>query len=321
MNILSRNLALLAALALASTIACAQGASKRPLRVLVPVAPGGPADTVIRLLSPRMGEALGQIVVVDNRPSNNGVAGTEIAAKAAPDGYTLNMGNSGTHAINATLYRKLPYDPVRDFVAISQIITTGMVLVANPRVPANSFPDLVALARKQSGMITVGIAGATGQLAGDALWSRANIKMNNVHYKGSGPTELAVVSGEIELSLLTPLASMSHINAGKMKAYGITSAQRHPLLPSVPTLAEAGVAGYDFQFWNGLFAPAKTPERAVRAAHKATVQALQAPEVRERITQLGFVIVGSSPDEFAGFVKSEVVKFRRIIVESGIPLL
>lgn len=321
MNKSLRVIAALVGLALVSATACAQGSSKRPVRVLVPVAPGGPADTVIRLLVPRMSESLGQILIVDNRPSANGVAGTEIAAKAAPDGYTVNMGNSGTHAINATLYRKLSYDPVRDFVPISQIITTGMVLVANPRVPANSFRDLVALARKQSGTINVGIAGATGQLAGDALWSQTQIKMNNVHYKGSGPTELALVSGEIELSLLTPLASMSHINAGRLKAYGITSAQRNPLLPNVPTIAEAGAEGYDFQFWNGLFAPARTPDRAVRALHKGVVHALQAPEVKARITQLGFVIVGSSPDEFAKVVKSEVEKFRKVIVESGIPLL
>jgi tripartite-type tricarboxylate transporter receptor subunit TctC len=299
----------------------AQGSTKRPMRAIVPVAPGGPADTVIRLLTPRMSESLGQVVVVDNRPSANGVAGTEIAARALPDGYTITTGNSGTHAINATLYRKLPYDPVRDFVAISQFITTGMVLVANPRVPAGSFQDLVALAKKQPGRINVGIAGATGQLAGDALWSQTQIRMNNVHDKGSGPTELALVSGEIELSLLTPLASMSHLNAGKLKAYGITSSKRAPLLPNVPTLAEQGVQGYDFQFWNGVFAPAKTPDHAVRAVHKAVVHALQAPEVKERITQLGFMSVGSSPEEFAQFVKNEVVKFRKIILDSGIPLL
>jgi tripartite-type tricarboxylate transporter receptor subunit TctC len=308
-------------LLLACPVASAQGSAKRPMRVIVPVAPGGPADTVIRLLTPRMSEALGQVIVVDNRPSANGVAGTEIAARALPDGYTITTGNSGTHAINATLYRKLPYDPVRDFVAISQFITTGMVLVANPRVAAASFQDLVALAKKQPGRITVGVAGATGQLAGDALWSQTHIKMNNVHYKGSGPTELALVSGEIELSLLTPLASMSHLKAGKLKAFGITSTHRAPLLPAVPTLAEQGVQGYDFQFWNGLFAPAKTPDQAVRAVHKAVVHALNAPEVKERITQLGFMSVGSSPEDFAKFVKSEVSKFRKIILESGIPLL
>jgi tripartite-type tricarboxylate transporter receptor subunit TctC len=200
----------------------------------------------------------------------------------------------------------------------SAFITTGMVLVAN-RACRPGHSDLVP--EKQPGRINVGIAGATGQLAGDALWSQTLVKMNNVHYKGSGPTELALVSGEIELSLLTPLASMSHLHAGKLKAYGITSSQRAPLLPNVPTLAEQGVQGYDFQFWNGVFAPAKTPDHAVRSVHKAVVHALQAPEVKERITKLGFMSVGSSPEEFAQFVKSEVVKFRKIILDSGIPLL
>ncbi len=319
-----RTLALLAtamSLALASTIACAQGATSRPVRILVPVPPGGPSDTAMRLIAPKLGEALGTTVVVDNRPGSNGVAGTEIASKAAPDGLTLAVGNSGTHAINASLYRKLPYDPVRDFVPITQIVTSGMVLVANPKVSPNSLTDLIALAKKQSGKLNVGIAGATGQLAGDALWSQTQIRLNNVHYKGSSPTEFALLSGEVELAMLTPLATVPHINAGKLKAFGITSAQRSPLLPNLPTIAEQGVQGYDFQIWHGMFAPAKTPDRVVRAVHRGVLRALEAPEVRNRFGQLGFVIIGSKPEEFAKVVRSEVEKFRKVIIESGIPLL
>lgn len=312
--------AAVAALALHSALAGAQGVT-RPIRVLIGVPPGGPSDTVFRLISPRMSEAIGQTLVVDNRPGSNGVAGTEIASKASPDGLTFSVGNSGTHAINASLYRKLPYDPVRDFIPITQMVTSGMVLAINPKLPANTFSDLVALAKKQPGRINIGIAGATGQLAGDALWSLTQIKMNNVHYKGSSPSEIALLSGEIDLVLLTPLASVQHVNAGKLRALGITSAKRSPLLPKVATVSELGVQGYAYEIWHGIFAPAKTPDRFIRAMNKAAVAALNAPDIKERLTTLGFVVIANTPEEFAAVVKSEVEKYRKVIIESGIPLL
>lgn len=308
-----------AAMAVPSGMASAQ--SQRPVRVLVASAPAGPSDVQARLLVPRMSDTLGQTMVVDNRASANGVVATEICAKATPDGYTICVGNSGTHAVNATLYQKLPYDVIRDFTPITQFSTTGMVVAANAKLPGTSLQDLVAHAKKNPGKTNIAIAGATGQLAGDALWSRLQIEMNNVNYKGSAPSEMAVVAGESHISLLTPLATMNHLNSGRMRAYGITSAQRHPLLPNVPTIAEQGLPGYDFQFWNGLFAPKKTPERMVRAMHKAVVGALNAPEVKERFGQLGLVIVGNTPEEFAQVVKTDVEKFRKVILESGIPRL
>ena len=312
--------AALAAVAFAlPTLAYAQ--SQRPLRVLVVSAPAGPSDVQARLLVPRMTEALGQTLLVDNRASNNGVFASELCAKAAPDGNTVCVGNSGTHAVNATLYKQLPYDVIRDFAAVSEFSTTGMVLAANPKLPGTTLQELVAYAKKNPGKTNIAIPGATGQLAGDALWSRLQIEMNNVHYKGSAPSEMAVVAGESHISLLTPLATMNHINSGRVKAYGITSAQRHPLLPNVPTVAEQGVPGYDFQYWNGLFAPKKIPDRVLRQLHKAVIHALQSPEVKERFAQLGLVIVGNTPEEFAKVVKTDVEKFRKVILESGIPRL
>ena len=309
--------ALLAALPIA-----ASAQSQRPVRVLVASAPAGPSDVQARLLVPKMSDALSQTLIVDNRASNNGVVASELCAKATPDGYTICVGNSGTHAVNATLYQKLPYDVLRDFAPVSQFSTTGMVVAANAKLlPGTTLQDLVAHARKNPGKTNIAIAGATGQLAGDALWSRLAVDMSNVHYKGSAPAELAVVSGESHISLLTPLASMNHISTGRMKAYGITSSQRHPLLPNVPTLAEQGVAGYDFQYWNGLFAPKKVPERVLRQLHKAVMFALQAPEVRDRYAQLGLVVVGNTPEEFARVVKADVEKFRKVILDSGIPRL
>jgi tripartite-type tricarboxylate transporter receptor subunit TctC len=299
----------------------AQGLGKRPVRILVASPPGGPSDVQIRLLVPKMTELLGQTLIVDNRPSNNGIVASEIASKAAPDGLTLAVGNSGTHAVNATLYAQLPYDIVRDFAPISQFSTTGLVVAAHPRLPGRSVQDLVAFAKNQPGKLNVAIAGATGELAGDALWARLNLKMTNVRYKGSAPSELSVVSGETELSMLTPLATLKHLQTGRLKAYGITSLKRSPVLPDVPTFDEQGVQGFEIQFWNGLFAPAKTPGRIVQAFNKGIVYALQAPEVKEQFKQLGLVIVGSSPEEFSAVVKRDVEKFRKIIIESGIPRL
>ena len=289
--------------------------------MLVVSAPAGPSDVQARLLQPRMSESLGQTLVVDNRASNNGVFASELCAKAAPDGYTICVGNSGTHAVNATLYQKLPYDVIRDFAAVSQFSTTGMVVAANPKLPGATLPDLIAHAKKNPGVSNIAIAGATGQLAGDALWARVGVQMNNVHYKGSAPAELAVLAGESHISLLTPLATMNHIASGRIKPYGITSAQRHPLLPQVPTVAEQGVQGYDFQFWNGLFAPKKISDRVLRQLHKAVIHALNAPEVKERYAALGLVIVGSNPEDFAQVVKTDVEKYRKVILESGIPRL
>ena len=301
------------------SIAAAQ--SQRPIRMLVASAPAGPSDVQARLVSPKMGEALGQTIIVDNRASNNGVVASELCARAAPDGYTICVGNSGTHAVNATLYKKLPYDVVRDFTAVSQFSTTGMVVAANPKLPGNAVQELAAHAKKNPGKTNIAIAGATGQLAGDALWSRLGIDMNNVAYKGSAPSEMAVLAGESHISLLTPLASMNHLNSGRMKAYGITSAQRHPLLPQVPTIAEQGLPGYDFQYWNGLFAPAKLPDRALRQLHKAVMQALMTAEVKERMSALGLVVVGNTPEEFAKVVRTDVEKFRKVILESNIQRL
>ncbi|MGQ0522765.1 MAG: Bug family tripartite tricarboxylate transporter substrate binding protein [Betaproteobacteria bacterium] len=299
----------------------AHAQAQRPVRFLVASAPGGPSDVQARLIAPKMSEILARTLVVDNRASANGLVATEMCSKAEPDGATICVGNSGTHAVNATLYLKLSYDPIRDFTPVSQFSTTGMVLAANPKLPGRTVQDLAAHAKDNPGRTNIAIAGATGQLAGDALWARLGIKMNNVPYKGSSPSEMAVVAGESQLSLLTPLASAGHIHSGRMKAYGITSSRRHPLLPNVPTVAEQGVTGYDFQFWNGLFAPAKISKANVQRLYKAVRAALDTPEVKERFSQLGLVIVGNTPEEFAQVVKTDVEKFRKIILDSGIPRL
>jgi tripartite-type tricarboxylate transporter receptor subunit TctC len=304
---------------LTCTLAQAQSGPKRPIRVLVGSPPGGPSDTQARLVVPRMSEILGASIIVDNRPSNNGVVANEIAARATPDGSTLIVGNSGTHAVNQTLYKSLPYDCIRDFAPITQFSTTGLVVAANPKLPASSIQELAAYAKREPGKTNIGIPGATGQLAGDALWSALGIKMNNVNYKGSSPSEIALLSGEVDIVMLTPLAAMNHLSTGKLKALGVTSSERHPVLPNIPTIAEQGVTGYDFQFWNGIFAPARTPPALVRKYNEAVVAALNSPEVSERLAQLGLVKSGNSPEAFAAIVKTDVERYRKVIIESGIP--
>ena len=311
-----------AALLLAAPELLAQGAAKRPVRALTPATPGGPGDTQIRLLAPKMSEVLGQTIIVDNRASNNGIVAMDLVARSAPDGHTWAVGNSGTHSVNPALYKQLSYDPLRDFVAVSQFSTTGMVVTANPRLPGgSSINDLVALAKKQPGKMNIAIPGATGELAGDALWSQLQLKMTNVPYRGSAPALLAVIAGEVDIALLTPLAVQMHLQSGKVRAYGVTSKERSPVLPDVPTLQEQGVTGYDFPYWNGLFVAKGTPDKIVRELYRAVVAALTEADVKERFKQLGLIAVGNTPEEFREFVRRDVEKCRQIVKESGIPLL
>ncbi len=300
----------------------AQGAAKRPVRALTPATPGGPGDTQIRLLSPKMSEVLGQIIIIDNRASNNGIVAMDLVARSAPDGHTWAVGNSGTHSVNPALYKQLSYDALRDFVAVSQFSTTGMVVTGNPRLPGgSSINDLIAHAKKMPGKTNIAIPGATGELAGDALWSQLQVKMTNVPYRGSAPSLLAVMAGEADIALLTPLAVQAHLQSGKVKAYGVTSRERSPILPDVPTLAEQGVAGYDFPYWNGLFVAKGTPDKIVRDLHRAVLAALAEPDVKERFKQLGLVAVGNTPEEFREIVRRDVEKYRKLVKESGIPQL
>ena len=318
------NLRLMTVLALCLTppLLLAQGAAKRPVRALTPATPGGPGDTQIRLLAPKMSEVLGQTIIVDNRASNNGIVAMDLVARSAPDGHTWAVGNSGTHSVNPALYKQLSYDPLRDFVAVSQFSTTGMVVTANPRLPGgSSINDLVALAKKQPGKMNIAIPGATGELAGDALWSQLQLKMTNVPYRGSAPALLAVIAGEVDIALLTPLAVQMHLQSGKVRAYGVTSKERSPVLPDVPTLQEQGVTGYDFPYWNGLFVARGTPDKIVRELHRAVVAALTEADVKERFKQLGLIAVGNTPEEFREFVIRDVEKCRQIVKDSGISKL
>lgn len=307
-----------AAIAGGSHAALSQNLPTRPVRLLVPSPPGGPSDFAGRLIAPGLSEALGQNVVVDARQSVNGILSMETAARAAPDGSTLAIGNSGTHVMNVGLYRKLPYDPIRDFVPVSQLISAGTALVANPKIGPNSFKEFIAAAKKDPGKFNIAIAGANGQVATEVLKSSTGINLNNVPYKGSSPSEIAVMSGEVDVALLSIPIITPYLKAGRMKVFGVTTASRSPLLPDVPTIAESGVEGYEFGNWHGLFAPAGTSDRFVRMLHKEVVRIFGKQEIRDLVIARGSEIIAGTPEELAAKLKRDIPKYRKIMAEAGI---
>ena len=315
--------ALFVVLAVVSTPAAAQAPTldkllpAKTVQIIVPNAPGGGLDFVARLIAPRLSETLRQNVIVDNRASANGIVGTEMAAKAAADGSVMAVGNGGTHAVNATLYRKLPYDPVRDFAAVSEVVATPLVIVVHPAVPAKSIKELIALGKRSPGKLNVAVAGATGELAGNDLKLRGGFDMKNIPFKGAGPATISVIAGETDLIMTNYLAVAQQIEAGKLRLLGVTSARRSALLSKIPTVAEAGLEGFDHQLWYGVFLPAKTPAPVVQALYREVARIVAIPEVRERFVTTGHEIIVSTPEQFSEKVRHEVEKFRKLILASG----
>jgi tripartite-type tricarboxylate transporter receptor subunit TctC len=287
------------------------------VQIIVPNAPGGGLDFVARLIAPRLSETLRQNVIVDNRASANGIVGTEMAAKGAADGSVIAVGNGGTHAINATLYRKIPYDPIRDFAAVSEVVATPLVIVVHPAVPAKSIKELIALAKRNPGKLNVAVAGATGELAGNALKLQGGFDMKNIPFKGAGPATISVISGETDLIMTNYLAVAPQVEAGKLRLLGVTSARRSTLLSQVPTVAEAGLEGYDHQLWYGVFLPSKTPTPVVQGLYREIARIVAIPEVRERFVTTGHDVIVSTPEQFSDKVRREVEKFRKLILAAG----
>lgn len=309
---------LLVGMLLAVLPAGAQDFGKRPVRLLVPSPPGGPSDFAARLIAPGLGEGLGRNIVVDARQSVNGILSMEVAARAAPDGATLAIGNIGTHVMNTGLYRKLPYDPVRDFVPVSQLISSGTVLVAYPKIAPNSFKEFVAAAKQEPGKFNIAVAGANGQVATEVLKAATGMVLNNIPYKGSSPSEIALMSGEVEVALLSIPVVTPHVKSGRMKAFGVTTAKRSPMLPEVPTIAESGVEGYVFGNWHALFAPRGTPDKYVRELHRIVVGIFQRQEIRDLVLTRGSEIVAGTPEALAALLEREIPRYRKVMAQAGI---
>jgi tripartite-type tricarboxylate transporter receptor subunit TctC len=322
MNVLVTALPLLVtvAFAVSPAISTAQDAAPpipKQGRILTASVGGTGPDFIARLIAPRLGEALRASFIVENRPSVNGVLASAFTAHAAPDGSVLMMGNAGTHAINAALYRKLEYDPVTDFSPISEIAAVPLALVIHPVVPAKTMQDLISLAKRSPGKLNVAVAGAAGELMGNALMLQAAIRMTNIHYKGGSQAAIAVLAGEADMVFTSYVVIAPHVQAGRLRVLGVTGTQRMPQLPDVPTIAESGLPGYEHEQWYALFAPARMQPALVQVLYREVSRIVHAPDVSERLVNTGHRVIAGTPQQLGEKVKREIEKTRHIVKASG----
>jgi tripartite-type tricarboxylate transporter receptor subunit TctC len=312
------------ALALAGSLATAQALAQtypnKPIRILIAQAPGSATDVISRVVGNRLSEALGQPIVVEARPGAGGALGTEAAARSAPDGYTLFMGNNSTHGSNPALYPKLPYDAVNDFAPISFVASVPYVLVVEPALPATSVQELIALAKSRPGKMNYASAGngSTHQFCGELLKSSSGIDVVHVPYKGSPPGVAAVMAGEVSMMFANLTDIGSQIRSGKVKPLAVTTLKRSALLPNTPTMVEAGVAEFEITSWFGLLAPASTPSPVVARLNAELLKVLAREDVKSTLGAQGLEVRSSSPEQFAAHIKSEIARFSRIARTAGI---
>lgn len=291
----------------------------KPIRLVVPFPAGGAADVMARGMALRLGQELGQQVVVDNRGGAGGTTAAEAVVKSPADGYTLFFGTMGTQAINPAMYPRLRYDPLKDFAPISLTHITPRVLVVGPSIPARSIAELVALAKKKPGGLTYGSAGngSSSHLSGALFEALAGVDMVHVPYKGSSPLVVDVLEGRVDMTFDSYTVYEEHIRSGKVRALGVTSKTRIALLPQVPTIAEAGLKGYDVSNWLGVLAPAGTPKDVIATLHAALGRAMATPSLRTQLVSLGIEPMFSSPEEFGALMRTELPKWAEIVKKSG----
>jgi len=290
----------------------------KTIRFVVPFPPGGATDVVTRVVAQKLNEAWKkQVVVVDNRGGAGGVLGSEVVARAAPDGYTLVMGTTGTHAINASLYVKPSYDPLRDFVAITPAALLPNMIVAHPSVPARNIRQLISLARAKPGEVSYASSGNFLYLSGALFTTMAKISMLHVPFKGGAQAMPAVISGEVATSFTTIVSAQPHVTSGKLRGLAVTSAKRFPSAPELPTVAESGVPGYEAVAWYGVFAPAGTPGDIVTRLNTDIARIVRSPEVRELLLKQGAESYATSPEEFTNVIRRDVQKWAKVVKDSG----
>lgn len=302
-----------------STVCAAQSYPSKPIRLIVPFAPGGGVDLIGRIIAQKLQEAWGQPVIVDNRGGGGGNIGTDMVAKSPPDGYTLLMGYVGNLAINPFLFRKLPYDPVKDFSPISLAATAPNLLVAHPSVPANTVKDLVTLAKMKPGSLSYASAGngTVGHMVAELFKSVTGIGIVHIPYKGNGPAVTDLLGGQVQLMFAAPGAVIPFVEVKKLKALAVASNQRLPELSDTPTFAEAGYPGVEASGWYGVLTSTGTPRNIISALNKKIVRIMQLPDVKERLTVHGYKAVTSSPEEFAQLIKSDLIKWQKVVKASG----
>ncbi len=310
---------LAAACAFAAAPAPAQYPAK-PIRFVVPFPPGGPLDIMARGIAQKLQDAWGQPVVVDNRPGAGGGIGADLVAKSPGDGYTLLMGAVSTHAINPSLYAKIPYDPQKDFVPVALVAQVPNILVVNPGLPVQSVKELVAYARAKPGALSFGSGstGSTGHLAGELFKAQAGVDMVHIPYKGGAPAMQDLLAGQTQLMFDNLANALPQVKAGKLRALAVTTAQRAPAVPELPTIAESGLPGFDLTTWFGVFVPAGTSPEAVAKLNAEIVKALASKELADRLAAMGTVPPErNTPERFATFVRSEADKYARVVKASG----
>jgi tripartite-type tricarboxylate transporter receptor subunit TctC len=313
----------LAALLLAvfTSTVTAQTYPAKPIRIIVPYAPGGSTDVVFRILAPRMSEILGQQIVIDNRPGAASTIGLDIVAKSPPDGYTVGVSNIA-YGANPAIYRKMPFDSEKDLVPVTLVSIVTLVATVHPSIPARSIKELIALAKSKPATLTYGSAGngSANHLATERFAHMAGVKLLHIPYKGGGPAVVSIVQGETSLLFATIPSSIQYFKPGKLIPLAVSSAKRSPALPELPTVAEAGVPGYEAIEWQGLMVPTGTPQSIIRTLYQATTKASQTPEVKEKVAGLGADFVNSTPEEFDQFVRRELAVWSKVVKEVGIKI-
>ncbi|MCC6531680.1 MAG: tripartite tricarboxylate transporter substrate binding protein [Burkholderiales bacterium] len=318
-----RTAALCAAVAAACGARAAEVADfpSRPVRMVVPFSAGGGTDIIARLIAAKLAEKWQQAVIVDNRPGGGSVIGSDLVARASPDGHTLLL-TANPHSSNPALHPKLPYDTVRDFAAVTQVASAPLLLASHPALALGTVKELIALARVKPGSLSYGSSGNGGpqHIAGELFKSMAAVDIVHVPYKGSAPATTALLGGQVQLGFTSLLAVLPHVKAGKLRALATTGASRSPALPEIPTIAESGLPGYATTTWYGVFTTGGTPRGVVEALNRAVVEALRAAEVRERLARDGSVIVADSPQAFHRFIVAEIEQVRRLARQSGMKI-
>jgi tripartite-type tricarboxylate transporter receptor subunit TctC len=319
----NRYLALLLSCALLGAYGMSAAAEQyptKPIRLIVPFPPGGTTDTVARLMAQKIGEALGQQVVVDNRPGAGGTIGTELAARSPADGYTILMGSITTHAVNPALYSKLAFDPMKDFTPVSLIVSSPQLLAVHPSVPANTVKDFVALAKSKPGQLNYASAGAgtSPHLTFELFKSATGIDLVHIPYKGTGPAITELIGGQVQAMITGVVALMPHVKSGKLRGLGVTSAKRVAALPDLPTLQEAGLKDFEVSSWFGFFLPAGTPKPILDKLNAQVRKVLEMPDVQKRLVSQGAEPAGNSSAEFARYVRTEMQRWGKVVRSTGV---
>ena len=311
---------LAALLALAHAVALAQGYPNRAIKIIVPFPPGGGTDIGTRIIAQKLSEAWGQPVLVENRGGAAGIVGTEATAKSAPDGYTIMMGNIGTHAINVSLYKKLPYDPVKDFAPISHVAGLPLFVLVHPSVKVTSIKELIALAKAQPGKLDYSSSGSGGSMhvAAELFKNMTGTHMVHIPYKGGGPAVADLLAGQVPVSFATVLETLPHVKSGRLRALAVTSANRSLASPSVATVAESGVPEYESISWLALFAPAGTPKDIINKISLEVVRIINLPDVKERLLLQGAEPIGSTPEQLAAVLANDIAKYAKVMKAAGV---